>query len=447
MTEARSRSTTAEQLPPRFEWYRVSLLILVVVSTYTSVPLLSGDRVLIPSAPTVALAPLLFLAALPRFSMTDTVLLAKVSFLLLITIALSPGYRYLDEKLLGLAQCVMALGVALLIIRLMQLIRFERLERTLLLLWVAILAGSILEILDVTRQISDSFREWAYGAAYGLYGGEQRDMNMVGWLRPKLFSAEPSHVTKLFVAVINSWLLLRVSWTKTWIVTGATLAMLMIMGSPMLLISAIITIAIVALDRNVNPTSKVAILFATLLISVVFGIYYGASTFSQVTGRIATVELSPDEQGDLGSEERRIVHPYLVLIDTILRWPVFGVGISGKEVIFENPVPGILNPDAAIGNNVMAEMWTSLGIVGGVVFLFVLQRYARVTGVARIGLIGVIVASFSQLMGGMVTFRYWGFIALFLGAIAIADSRSKPPSVAGTHLHGRGFVAANPSVI
>jgi hypothetical protein len=43
--------------------------------------------------------------------------------------------------------------------------------------------------------------------------------------------------------------------------------------------------------------------------------------------------------------------------------------------------------------------------------------------VRRFGLMLVIAALFSQLMGGLVGLQYWGFIALLWGALAVADSR------------------------
>ena len=406
------------EVASNLQWYQAALLILIAWSTYTSVPLLSGGRLLVPSFPTVALIPVLLLTAWQKVSKADEVFLLKITFVLLLSMLLSPGYEYLQEKFLGLIQCSMAIGVTILTVRLMQQMRRESLERTLLVLWCLIVFGCILEVVGLTRDISDSFREWAYVGMFTLIDSDLRDINMVGWARPKLFSSEPSHVTKFFIAAINSWLLVRVTWNRVAVVAGATLAMIVIMGSPMLVVSAAITVAIVLWDRRAHLRTKVAMILATLLIGGLFGVYSGGSVYSSIANRLMNV--GPIQVGDdLSSEDSRIVYPYVILVDTWRRWPLFGVGISGKEVVLES---GRFGDD--LGNNAMAEMWTYLGLVGGVLFIYVLLRQAYQTGVDRLGLLVVTVALFSQLMGGFVAFRSWGFIALIWGALAVADTQA-----------------------
>ena len=235
------------------QWLRAAFLLLIAVCTYSHVPLVSGGRLLVPSFPTVALTPILLLAVRRDLSLADVMFGLKVAFVLLLSIALSPGYAHMEEKLLAMIQFLAAIGVAVLIVRLMQQLSPKSLERGLLFLWCLILVGSILEVLDVIRAPSDAFRAWAYEELYGIYDADLRDVNLVGWLRPKLFSEEPSHVTKFFIASVNAWLLVRVTWRKAVVVAGATVAMLVIMGSPMLLVSAAITLAIVALESAPTP--------------------------------------------------------------------------------------------------------------------------------------------------------------------------------------------------
>lgn len=411
--------------PPQLQWYRALLLVAVALCAYLSIPLLSGESVLVPSFPTVALSPLLLLAAWSNISAADIVFVAKASFVLLLSIALSPGYEYLIDKFFALVQCAMALGIAVLLVRLMQQLNRRVLDRTLLFLWLLIIVGSILELMGVIRDVSDTFREWAYDAAYHVYDGQYRDINMVGWLRPKFFSVEPSHVTKFFIATINSWLLIRVTWFRVAAVAAGTLAMLVIMGSPMLLVSAIITLAIVTWDHRASIQAKLTMVLGTLLVAVIFGALSGGTQYSAIVARLSRAEESLTAQTRTpNSEAQRMVYPYISLADTWKRWPLFGAGIGGKEVVAENTRLTLLRrPQAALGNNAMAELGIYLGLVGGAWFVYLLLQQARHTGVRRIGLIAAIVVLFSQLMGGMETFRYWGFIALLWGAVAVADAQ------------------------
>jgi hypothetical protein len=423
---SKASTTVVTRAAPTLQWWRMTLLVVISLCAYTQIPLLTGGRMLVPSFPTVALTPLLLLTVWPNISKSDGVFLPKIAFVLLLSLAFSPGHEYVGEKFFALIQCCMAIGVAVLIVRLMQQIRRELLERALLVLWLLIVAGAALEVLGVIGAISDSFRVWAYGDAYTLYGSDLRDINLVGWPRPKLFSVEPSHVTKVFIASINAWLLVRVSWAKVATVAGATLVMLVIMGSPMLLASVALTLLILMWDRRASLRARVTMILSTLLIAVLFGVYYGGSSYSAVAARLTNVgEPTVSQRRSRGSEEGRLIYPYVILIETWSRWPLFGVGLGGKEILADQSKTGA-SREAAMGNNVMAEMGTYLGSVGAVLFLYALMMQAVHSGVRRVGLFLLIIVLFSQLMAGMESFRYWGFIALLWGALAVADSNLDP---------------------
>jgi hypothetical protein len=400
---------------------------LIVVSTYTSVPLVSGGRLLVPSFPTVALSPLLLLAVRRDLTLTDVMFVLKVAFVLLLSIALSPGYEHIQEKFLSLIQFALAIAIAVSIVRLMQQLSTSLLERTLLILWCLIVVGAILEVLGVIRATSDAFRAWAYKDLYGLYDADLRDLNMVGWLRPKLFSEEPSHVTKFFVASVNGWLLVRVTWRRALVVAGATVAMLVIMGSPMLLVSAAITLAIVGLNQRQRLSTRVVSVAAVVLIGGCIGAYFAQSTFSSAVSRVETAADSSPETGETRetADERRMILPYVVLVDTLLRSPLFGAGVGGKETIADMRDVSASSSTMVIGNNALAAVGIFLGVIGGGLFVYLVLMHMRYTGVRQIALMGVILVLFSQLMGGIDTFRYWGFVSLFWGGLAVGNTATE----------------------
>ena len=403
-------------------WYWSALLLIVACCTYLHLPLVSGGRLLVPSYPTIAMMPVLFLAVRRNRPLVDTVFLAKIAFVLLLSVALSPGYAFIQEKFLSLIQFVLALCVAVLIVRLMTMMNRRSLERTLLILWCIIVIGAVLEVLDVIRGASDAFRAWAYTGTYTIYDANLRDVNLVGWLRPKLFSSEPSHATKFFIASINAWLLVRATAGKAAIAAAATVLMLVLMGSPMLLISAGITLAILAWNRRTHFSRRLVTAGVLLLFGALIGTYFAASTYSNVLSRLESIDTQSTDTMDRPSgDERRVVLPYTTLANTLLSSPLFGVGVGGKEVVAEDSnVSGNFSTPTK-GNNALADIGTYLGIVGGFLFINFLFKQVRVTGVRRIGLMVTIFILFSQLMGGIDTIRYWGFIALLWGALAVAD--------------------------
>jgi hypothetical protein len=386
---------------------------------------MSGDRLIVPSFPTVALIPLLFLLVYRDTTFADGLFIGKVTLVLLLSIGLSPGYRYIDEKLLSLVQCVMAVGLTVLMVRLMHRIGSVALERTLLALWSVILVGAVLEVMGLIRGVSDAFREWAYATQYSVYDHDLRDAGLVGWSRPKLFSVEPSHLTKFFIASINAWLLVRVTWMKAAVATAATLGMLVLMGSPMLVVSAAMTLLIVMWDSHVGIGARVAMVMAALILALGFGAFYSSGTISTVGERLASIDDPVQtESARPTSEQKRVVIPYLTLVDTWLRSPLFGVGIGGKEVVPEMTSLQLDDPKVVLGNNAFAEIGVYLGLAGSVWFIALLWAQFRRSGVRRIGLLAILIALFSQLMGGVVGFQYWGFIALIWGAMTVADHAS-----------------------
>jgi hypothetical protein len=106
----------------------------------------------------------------------------------------------------------------------------------------------------------------------------------------------------------------------------------------------------------------------------------------------------------------------------LLRSPLFGAGVGGKEAIADARNMSADSSTRLIGNNAFASVGIFLGLVGGGMFIYFLFMQMRQTGVRRLGLMAVILILFSQLMGGIDTFRYWGFVALLWGALAVADA-------------------------
>ena len=402
------------------------LLVAAVISTYLAIPLVSGGRLLLPSASTFALMPLLFLVVYRDLTPADKTFLPKIVFVLLLSLLLSPGHEYVTEKFLSVVQFCLALAVTIMTVRLMLQMRLEVLERALLSLWCLLLAGSVLEITGLTRELSDAFRIWAYEGTYTLYDGDVRDINMVGWVRPKVFSVEPSVVTKMFVVLINAWLLVRVTGLKGAIVAVATGAMFVIMGSPMLVVSIAITLTILVWNRQASVRSRVATVLATLAASVLFLVFFGETAISTLDDRIERIgSVQADGQLERRSENLRAVVPWVTLVNTWSRWPIFGVGFGGKEVVVEKSQFSNTNYRVAMGANAAAETGTYLGLLGGAWFIWLLLRHTSHTGVRSLVVMLAVMFLFSMLMGGLDSFRYWGHIALFWGALAAAGSNDR----------------------
>jgi hypothetical protein len=254
----------------------------------------------------------------------------------------------------------------------------------------------------------------------------------------------------MFIVSINSWLLIRVTQKKAAVVSGATAVMFLIMGSPMFVVSAAITLAILIWDQRASIRTKVATVLAALIVSVLFLAFFGGSVLSTVSERLDRIGTTTSS-GEIEhrSENVRAVIPWINLVNTWSRWPLFGAGIGGKEVVVEySPFRDHGSLNAAIGSNAAAEVGIYLGLLGGAWFVWLLLMQASQTGVRRLGLMLVLVFLFSMLMGGIESFRYWGHIALLWGALAVADASgnggANPPRSKGSSRNAIG-VSANRS--
>lgn len=424
---ARAKTDGPELAQSFSDWqgYLATILVLFILAFYIDVPLMSGGRMLVPSFAAFTLVPILFLAVRKEITSTDQLFMCKVIFVLLLSIVLSPGYKYLVQKGFSLAQFCVALAALVITVRLMKQLRPEVLERTLLIVWVSLIVGSVLEILGVLRGASDAFRVWAFSDAREVYASNLRDIGYVGWIRPKLFSTEPSYLAQIFIVTVNSWLLVRATAVKAVVAIVATGIMFVIMGSPTIVVSAVITMVIVVWNNRASVRARVVMLFASLLVGISFVAMYGGSAFSTMESRLGQIgNLGSSGQLEMRSENIRAVMPWITLARTWSRWPVFGVGFGGKDVAFDESgmSKARYSYRQSMGSNVAAEVGTCLGVIGSIWFVWLLVRQSIHTGTSRPGLLMVLIFLFSMLTGGLETIRYWGHIALFWGALAVADS-------------------------
>jgi hypothetical protein len=191
----------------------------------------------------------------------------------------------------------------------------------------------------------------------------------------------------------------------------------------MLVVSIAITLTILVWNRQASVRSRVATVLATMVASVLFLTFFGETAVSTLDSRFERIgSVQADGQLEHRSENLRAVVPWVTLINTWSRWPIFGVGFGGKEVVLEESGMATTNYRFAMGSNAAAEVGTYLGLLGGAWFIWLLMRQASHTGVRSLTVLLAAAFLFSLLMGGLDSFRYWGHIALLWGALAVADS-------------------------
>ncbi len=406
---------------------RAVLLTLFLVSVYVEVPLYLNDSLFVPSFFTLlVLFPILALMYHRRIYKHEVAFLGQVVLVLLLTALLSPGLVYLNEKLVGLLQTVLSITAGILLLKLLSDLPKRWVENVLAVLCAALLFGAALEVLGVLREASDSFREAAFGQIEsGLYASDQRDQEITGFVRPKLFTTEPSLLAIGFLVFVNSWLVLTYDKKRLAAAGLGTGMMLVMTGSPVLLLSlaASLTIALFKEPKFVSV--------AVVGMLVCVGGFGFALLQPEIASNVTTrVVESSENVGSLKttSENRRIVFPYVTLVDVLKESPLFGVGISGKELV-ERYASLPIDPKYALGNNVLAMFVIYTGLGGALLFGGSIFGYWRRARVGNIALLVVLILTLSQTMGGFETPRFWGYAFLFIGAVKMSyeakDQRRK----------------------
>lgn len=405
-----------------------ALFVCFLLSLYTEVPLVLSSESASSLFPGVLIIPsfvtVLILVPLLGTILWNTIYKYEVKFVFAIFAVLclsavaSPGINFVDQKILGMIQTVVSITAGVILVALSDRLDAKRIARIFCVLTVIIVAGSVLEVLGVLRAVSDAFRNVAY-TQVGLdifYDADARDIGITGFPRPKLFTAEPSHVSKGFLVFANCWLLLAYRRRNVVAVLLMTFAMFVMMGSPVILLSGMASIALVLFsERRVVRAVPVALI---LLLVASATLLLFPTVVENIVGRFQqTLDVGFANESLLASDSigLRLVLPAIALVDVLRGSPLFGVGISGKEVIedfYRVPVSSL----TAVGNS-FATYFMYLGVVGATLFAFAFRTYLRRSKIDQILLLIVMIVALSMSMGGFETPRFWGYIFIFVAAM------------------------------
>ncbi len=198
----------------------------------------------------------------------------------------------------------------------------ERVSRWFWRLSVALIILAILEVLGPLRPISDAVRHAIYTS--GVYGNDARDIATHGFVRPKVFTSEPSHLGK-FLAVF-----LIVSATNSRKRAKHLIAGVLgylVVSSPAVLLSLMVIPLLIIRDRGFKRTfssplaiallALISVGFVTVLINIVytrFGLFGGT--------------IDP-------SIYLRIIRPIYMVLDVTASNPLLGYGLGADDSLMQ----------------------------------------------------------------------------------------------------------------
>lgn len=388
------------------------VVFLFLLGLYLDVGAEISDGFRIPSILALAVLPLM--VPLARVRGRDLWLILTVVFLAVIAIPFAPGEAVVERRALAILQLMVALLGGIAVARLMVRMREGVLERLLLWLWFAIVLLAALEGLGIGGAISDQFREAAFGEGVRLDDSYYRDLELLGRSRPAVFTAEPSYAYLGFIVFSTAWLLVRYSWSRAFVLLAANVLMLVLMGSPLFLLAVLaITLVSIASSERKAIGSSVGGLVAIATVGTVY--LFGGDIVDLLIERLDVSDIE-----GYSSAHVRIVYPILALIDVTSVSPVFGLGLGG-EVNLEQYSRFPFSYLEAAGTNAFILLLITMGPVGGLILTYVLVRYWRQEWTTRALLALFLFLFVAAQMGGSVTLRFWGYVFVLIGALAIAD--------------------------
>jgi len=344
--------------------------------------------------------------------------LLLVGFLTVSLIAGGSGSEMFDVRLPSYLQMVAAIACAHVLLCSVQY--SSAIRRSLLIWLVFITVGVIAEsALMPVKDLSEAFRQSVYSGRF-LYANDVRDMVEYGTVRPKLFTQEPSHISKAFIVFGSGWYLLAPYRRRLIILLVCTVIVTYFLRSPFTLLGVPVALF---LARMASGRKLSGVLVWSIPVAG-----FSAVAFTQIfAARFATIQSGQDF-----SFFTRYQGPYEVAVASIQQHPIFGVGIGAKEALWDevqrvySPFFGSMSALYKVYldyfNNGLANSIMFFGVIGALAFFTLVAYWIKQFDIGpSVSL--PIVGLFFLLDGALEGIRMWSSIALVLGCYALAATR------------------------
>ncbi|MGZ0190674.1 MAG: hypothetical protein ACKVH0_22185, partial [Alphaproteobacteria bacterium] len=300
------------------------------------------------------------------------------------------------------------------------------LSRASLLFLCALLTGVVLERFAGLDGPSDVVRAALFPPDI-VYAEDIRDRRIHGAVRAKLFTSEPSHVSKAFVLGLLIWsVTARTRWRLPCSILLLAAGAILIRSPGVLVAGPAILVSEVCRLRN-QAWMPVFLLLGVLLVPL--ALLAGEAAFPERLAHAAS--------GRDGSFLIRFTMPMEVMLRVWAEHPLFGLRFGAKESGIPYAlsaasdlslnVEALLTTNAPLGNNGVLIGLIQLGAVGGLAFAGVIAAYWRFTCRRYWIFVTVALVSFMTLIGGVNDPRFWGGFALLTAAGAAAYRRDIAP--------------------
>lgn len=326
------------------------------------------------------------------------------------------GGDYATSFIVFLASLAMGLGV----FSGLRLWRPEALARLALSALLILLVGVVAERWLGLAEISNTVRALLYPQDL-TYAEDIRDRLLYGGVRPKLFTAEPSHIGKFYVLILLTWYATAAGqWRRPALYALLAAGVLLIQSPTVLVVLPAIWTADLCRSRGGLGW---ALAIGAALVLAPLGVVAAEALFA---GRLEHILSGQDTSFII-----RFVLPFEVLARVWADYPLFGLGLGAKEsgIPYAIAAAQHLGLDAGIliattsplGNNGLAIGLIQLGLVGSLAFSASLIAFWRFACGRHWPFAATAMLGYLLLIGGINDPRFWGGLALLSAAAAVAE--------------------------
>lgn len=304
---------------------------------------------------------------------------------------------------------------------------------------LGIVIGCFLERIGILSPITVAFQQVYGNTDYFGEIDQVRDINVSGFVRPVLFTSEPSLVGFGYFCFSSCFIILNKSLKLDFLIFICSLLAFILLGSPTVLLALIYQIIIVIFKQRIG-LFWIGILIATLLLIGLL-LYYSSITtdlFNLIASRFG------EEMFNEGSSMyARIYVPYFKVLPTVIsRKPFLGVGYGNHNLIH-----GLLGYRGELeemeaqyirGANAFVNFISYLGVLGTIGVLYLIIKLCKNLNVKQIGAVLLFWFFQNQMIGTYATPRTWCYLGLIIASLSLSNW---PPKKQPTHNHNSALTS------
>jgi len=405
------------QLLQQQYWYSMGLLFLWLFSIYSEIPLTLSSGKYIPSITLLMLLPLVW----PYIK--DQFLLKHLTYILLITgIALLSVVTHLAGNdvlsiIIRLLQFGYSIFFSVVTFLFVKCLPIKIVKDIIGFFCVLIVVGCFLERIGILSSVTHAYRAVYGGTNYGGEINAEREILIAGFSRPFFFTSEPSTVGLGFFGFASAFTFLNRKFHLDIIIFILTIAEIMLLGSPTVLLTIVMWVVIVTVKYKINPL-KVALGVAVFCFAILtlLNTKFGDSLLGSLASRFSEEILMEGS-----SMYARIYVPYFVTFPKIIStYPFFGVGFGNNGML--NQIFGFnaayegTDLEFYRGANAFVGYVSYMGIVGTVMIIATFLWFHRTNKIPYFLVTILFWFLMCQMMGTYATPKIWCFFSLFMAA-------------------------------